>query len=639
MNTKHLIYALGITLGLSSVPSTVLAQTQDTQSQDPSKQTTTVQPQDADLEQKLRSLIDEEGEPLFPDYAFSRFRSDDVDLSYALRIADLIDVNGRRLVEGFVPSYTITELYKSGASIEDIIELASLSDKNGYGMSLLGIINFFEEGGTVDIAKRLNSITDAEGTPIFSSHEYDSYLESGGTPEFADTLSGITKKDGKPVFDTGTLMSSFLDAGGTIEFARSLTDMIDQEGELVFDSAYDINGFLETGGTLQIARDLFALRDRAGNQIFDGYGMKSFLEEEGTLDLAKQYVAIESPGDRPFFRGLNMAMFMDIGGTVQYAQLFADINKEEGEQIFNGSNIFDFAEAGGHLRYARELIDIKDREGKPVFTDGFYIAYYKEHGGTIPFARELASLTDEQGNPSIDQSDIYRIQREGVTLDKVREIHAARDAYDGSMFDGHSIYRFAHLGLSEDEVNFRDTDRPNAVVIYPTNDWNGAFENEQARAFFHSIKGEYDVLVRLAETEEDVYSAINRVPDIELLILGGHGSEKSLSLGETDLGVREAEKKDERYTLDLSDQELGPYLSRLDPQAVIFLNSCSNAKGDNGDNIADFIANMAGGRTVIAATEPFGAPDVTINQMHPFDITILGGLSDNRRDITYRTPN
>ena len=471
MNTQHLIYALGITLGLSSVPSTVLAQTQDPQSQDPSKQTTTIQPQDVDLEQKLRSLLDEEGEPLFPDYAFDRFRSDDVDLSYALQIADLKYTNGKRLVEDFVPYITIADLYKNEVPIEDIEELVRMTDKEGFGFTLLGIASFYEAGGTLDSARKIHSVVDNEGNPIFRSHEFDGYLENGGTIEFAEALSKITKKDGKPVFDSGNLMSSFLDAGGTIEFAR-----------------------------------------------------------------------------------------------------------------------------------------------------------------------ELASLTDEQGNPSLDQRDMYHIQREGISLDRVREVHAARDAYDGSMFDGHTIYRFAQLGLDRNEVNFRDTDRPNAIVIYPTNDWNGAFENEPARAFFHSIKDEYDVFVRIADTEEDVYRAISRVPDTELLILGGHGSEKTLSLGETDLGIREAEKKDERYTLDLSDQELGTYLSRLDPQAVIFLDSCSNAKGDNGDNIADFIANMAGGRTVFAATEPFGAPNVTINQMHPFDITIESGYPDSGRDITYRTP-
>ena len=635
MNHKHLIYALGLTLGLASTPSVVLAQTPDE-----SKPTTVEQPAQDDLEQKLRGILKADGTPVFNDSAISSLKSRDIPLDYAFGLASIIEPSGERLINENIPWFDIYDAYEREVPLNYVKEIAGLTGRNGSGFFFGSIVDYFENGGTENFAMELISIRDKGGNPIFAGYEVEEYHATGGTIGSVKSLLELEDGHGKMIFDIGgSEITEFLTVGGTLDIARDLTGMKDIEGKSIFESGYELNSFLRAGGSVGQARELFSLKDKKGDPIFSGFGMGRFLEEKGTFDLAKKYSSIESPGERPFFRGLNMAMFESLGGSVAYARLFADLNNQEGIQIFNGSNIWDFTRHGGNLRYARDLINVRDQNGRPIFSNGFDMAWYHEQGGTIQYARDLASLTDDYGNPSLDQRHMSRIQEAGLTLDQVRSVHGVRDSVDDTMLDGLSIYRLAQLGLTPAEINFQDTSKPNAVIIYPTRDWNGAFESEEELALFQSIRGDYDVFVRLADQESDAYRAISRVPSVDLLILGGHGSEKSMSFGETDPLNEEPEKRDERYTLDLSDIELGQYLQGLNPNAVIFLNSCSNAKGGNGENIADFIGKLAGGRKVIAATEIFGAPDVTINQMHPFDVTIMGGLSDNRRDITYRIPN
>jgi hypothetical protein len=232
----------------------------------------------------------------------------------------------------------------------------------------------------------------------------------------------------------------------------------------------------------------------------------------------------------------------------------------------------------------------KDEKGYPGF-DVKSICFFRLFGGTVEYAKEIASIKDKDGKPK---------------------------------FKGQELYRFYQLGLKKSDLErFNDTEKPNAVIVYPTRDWNLVFEKIESIEFFQKVRKAYDVNIVIASEEKQTYKVIEDTPNIELLILAGHGSKDSLSLSESDLRLFSSTKDDERYKIDKTDSELGKYLSKLEKNATIFLLSCSNAEGgEEADNLANYVIKLAGGRKVIASKKPFGFKEIEINSLYPFDVSI-----------------
>ncbi len=267
------------------------------------------------------------------------------------------------------------------------------------------------------------------------------------------------------------------------------------------------------------------------------------------------------------------------------------------------------------------------------------------------FAGMIATITLAAGlmiySPNYEQKFPSKNLEQTVITEERAETGSFGIVIDTKDEDGDRLIRSKELKERKlflfryEEGQFEDTNKPNAVIVYPTNDRNTAFETPESMRFFGMIREKYDIRLVIAEKEEEVYKAIDSTPDIELLILGGHGSENSLSLGEEDPMLANGTKSEE-YKLDLSDKEIAQYLKKLKPQAVIFLNSCSNAKGDeNSDNLANFVIKNADGRKVIASKEPFSASNVHIKSLYPFDIQIIKirystlPVNEKEIDVTY----
>ncbi|HLD72227.1 MAG TPA: hypothetical protein VJA23_01445 [Candidatus Nanoarchaeia archaeon] len=245
-------------------------------------------------------------------------------------------------------------------------------------------------------------------------------------------------------------------------------------------------------------------------------------------------------------------------------------------------------------------------------------------------AQQLISITDLFGRAvfSNDEDLVHYVLAEGDS-DQTRE-------FINLGLDARSAFLYTLLDLSPEEaISFADSDKPNALLIFPYSDWNYNFSSSEMRELTQKLKESYDLLVKVANQEETFYSALEEVPDAELLILSGHGTASSLSLGETDLSWFPSEK-DESYQIDLSDWELEEILNQLHPSAVIFLNSCSNGYGrENLGNLANFIANQAGGRKVISGIDLFSSGEIMINSIYPFDASIIGQPLGT--DLTYVT--
>ncbi|MBU0470220.1 MAG: hypothetical protein KKA62_06110 [Nanoarchaeota archaeon] len=242
---------------------------------------------------------------------------------------------------------------------------------------------------------------------------------------------------------------------------------------------------------------------------------------------------------------------------------------------------------------AEKLNEIKDSKGDHFFSCED-IAKYIGYGGTVEYAQKLASLKDEKGN---------------------------------NLFYGAQLPQLAALNLSVDElINFKDTEKPNALFVYPTSDINdedkeGAFRTSSAVKFFNRIKKEYDVKAVVASREEEVYNAIKPEYGFKLLVLTGHGSKNTLQLGACDNLDDKCEI--EKHIIDTNDFDFSIPLNNLHKEAVIFLNSCSTAEGrEDIFNLANTIHMFSYRRKVIGSEVPFAQGHLDVKSSYPFDVQI-----------------
>ena len=301
-----------------------------------------------------------------------------------------------------------------------------------------------------------------------------------------------------------------------------------------------------------------------------------------TISITLELLCISVPGDTLFN---NLSELKTVGG----------------EDFFTCEESIAFRNDGGTLEYATELASMKDLNGKPFFT-GYDIVAFKHAGGTVEYAKKFLSTLNSDGRP----------------------------------FSGNQLPQFYRLGLEvKDIVTFTDTAKPNALLAYTTHDGElkylqsreernyGAFRTDQAIELYHELRKTYDIKTVVASVEDEIYDALDASKGSEFFMVSGHGTETTLSLGEKDLRITKAEK-DETYTLDTSDWELGWHLQHLNPAAVIFLYSCSTGSGkEKEENLANAVAEWAYGRKVVAPTKVLRTGDVQIDNFYPFKAALF----------------
>ena len=200
---------------------------------------------------------------------------------------------------------------------------------------------------------------------------------------------------------------------------------------------------------------------------------------------------------------------------------------------------------------------------------------------------------------------------------------------------GWKIKRYLQLGMQMDDIFFHDTEKPNAVIVYPVEDDGDAFYSGDGIKHIKLIAGHYDTHLIVAENESECYDAIGRVPDAELFMPSGHGTSETLSFGGKRNSKRNDWKSHEEHYLDIEDNELDRHLSKLHSDAVIFPFSCSNGYGgEDADNLANFMKSKAGGRKLFSSTIDLKLGEETrINQAYPFNVKII--QKETGMDCTY----
>lgn len=282
------------------------------------------------------------------------------------------------------------------------------------------------------------------------------------------------------------------------------------------------------------------------------------------------------------------------------------------------------------LERAIEIGNIKDEEGKPKF-NLLEVCALGIREIDVDYIEDMVSIENEEGEQVFDTYTLLLYNRVRGTKE-----YAETLAKKGLSDD--QIFKFRHLGLLADEVGkFNDTDKPNAIVIYPTSDYNGAFDTLPAVFVYSDVKKEYDPYVAVAKTEQDVYDALEKIPDAKLLLLNGHGSFCQLRLGYTP--HKKGEKESEKNFIDLGDFELAEHFKKLPEDAVIALYSCATAEGGKDkNNLANRVITWADGRTVYAAKKSFSPAEALVRVGPPFRMRILKDVFDTSKmftDVTY----
>lgn len=151
--------------------------------------------------------------------------------------------------------------------------------------------------------------------------------------------------------------------------------------------------------------------------------------------------------------------------------------------------------------------------------------------------------------------------------------------------------------------------RDRAVLIYPRERalFRRVFYTSHQKSLRADIAANYDLTVHEQVASEDQLFAID-VTGAKLLVISGHGDPFAIYMDRRD-----------RRTLDSTDRaRLEKFLSRLDPEATIFLQSCHTGQG-----FAHLVKEAAGPRRkVIAAKGEIPWNGVHITSVQPFDAKI-----------------
>ena len=164
------------------------------------------------------------------------------------------------------------------------------------------------------------------------------------------------------------------------------------------------------------------------------------------------------------------------------------------------------------------------------------------------------------------------------------------------------IYRCSVLGLAPEDFLLCRSQKP-ALLVYPAADHNGAFLNDEVSTMIRQVREEYSLRVVFADSEKLLYNAVARTPNLQLLIIAGHGDPEGIALGEDALLQRATATEGEKLTR--KDVELIGLLHRLSKHATVVLYSCATGAGMcRGSNFANYVASGAEKRRVIAANAP-----------------------------------
>ncbi len=425
-----------------------------------------------------------------------------------------------------------------------------------------------------------------------------------------ERLLNMRDSSGRMLFDPDDEYSAYtvrdiLKAGAGADDVEALLAIADGSGAPYFTESDDLATFISAGGTANYARHLFSLADSEGFAIFNGWSAMMYKLKRGTLRYAEELTSLlDTEGNVIFFRG---------GDVLEY---------------FHGNR----GDKG--IALARKLVRLKDEEGKSVFRDGRdIVAYlhsqdihdkegnidYLDLSDVLALAKRYLQIQDLDGRQCFDGHGIATLSSNRVPPEFAEEM-----APKG--MNALTILYYYGLALEPGDTAFTGENGRRCLALLPT--WDSSvpfywpvFSCRQTAEFLGSLRSVYDLRVRAISTLEEMCAEIERTPDVDLLVLAGHGKRDSLMFGKST--VYDQLFDDSLGELTTASESAARYFAMLPEDATVFLDSCSNGEGrDSGDNLANAVAGWAPGRTVIASTADCGPDDITFESLVPFRLSI-----------------
>ncbi len=458
---------------------------------------------------------------------------------------------------------------------------------------------FQQKGGTLEEAQAAalvltslnNSLHRVCDKPGFSLYK----VNDGKLEDIVDLLKitedGTDQTDS--IFKTWEDVVLYKASGGDIPFAQELASIVNGDGSPLFATPQDYASAALMRKDKKISTDairkLHAIKDESGKEVFTTARellpvLGGVLQQSTTLDAFISFSEIKTPDGRPLFKtadDYSRAAYNVV--TKDQLAALAKLKNRKGDPLFTrGADAVQYARAGKDDSYLIELLGIRNAAGEQIFSNGSYLAPFAQMLGNPTDAKSLADLVDADNKPVLKP---------------------------------YQVVRYAALGYNADTLFHEvQTNKPNMLLLFSQNDWNGAFQNSDIKKKIAEARNTYDVTVSFLEDDTFFDRDPDAFKDMHLFTLAAHGSPDGSQLG---YGT------DESYYLDKSDASFCQALTYLPSDAVIFLFSCSTASGGAGaDNFANYVVTCAPGRKLIASTESFASNDFTIDTMSPFSVTI-----------------
>ena len=287
---------------------------------------------------------------------------------------------------------------------------------------------------------------------------------------------------------------------------------------------------------------------------------------------------------------------------------FSDVYDEIGIKIFSAKELKYLLNKEIPFEYTKTFNDLRNSKNKPVFDARDIVKFYENDITIRDFLKVLSIVND--------------VDRKTILVELYKRKYKQWKKF---FTDKHYIFcnkenfkTLYSLSLVKRSYGFfNDTGKPNLLLTYPVLDKPKAFFSPSAREMIKTLSAHYDVWIVTVADEKELYKAIRKMPGIDLLILSGHGSKDNIMLNSPNEGFEELSY------IDIGDSELKKHLKKLNKNGVIFLNSCSTGQGKNEEyNLANEIAQLVPGHTIIAATESFASQEVKILKPFPLEIDI-----------------
>lgn len=430
-------------------------------------------------------------------------------------------------------------------------------------------------------------------------------------------------------------------------------------------SGYELNTFRESYDFECIA-NLGMLKNLDGNAMYsDSKQVIRTCKSKMDLNWAKRLIEITVNGNALFQEGRDLSYAWNEEITEDYISEMVQTFERYSQNVINFSANFviQSKQDGVSADSLAGLLQVTDSKNIPLYQNINEILLAGRYKVSFEFVQTLARMS-LHGKNIFRAEHINKIKNASVWLaenskedsrittqadiDSMFElasrpfdfartlINTFKNRIDCPDFTPKLLIRYFQmfiLGLDFDKILFTDTEKPNALIVYPIRDNGDVFYSiPKTMEMFNGIIEEYDVEFVVAENENDLYQALERVGKIDLLILGGHGSKNIISLGDKDPGKNKIEGN-EILVISKVDLEFADYFNKyLSDDAVIFLYSCSTGKDRDQLNFASFISRMAPERTIFSADEDLNLMLVEVINFNPFEVRLI---NEDGKDILY----